>query len=60
MLSFVTNENGDKTSVIIPVDEYEALLEDLADMTVAAGRSDEPTSSLEDVVTNLKQDGLLD
>ncbi len=57
---FVTNQSGEKTSVILPIEEYEALLEDLEDMAVVAERADEPTVPLEKVVANLKKNGLLD
>jgi len=57
---FVTNQSGEKTSVILPIAEYEALLEDLDDLAVVAERTEEPTIPLEQVVANLKKDGLLD
>jgi hypothetical protein len=57
---FVTNQSGEKTSVILPIAEYEALLEDLADLAVVAERAEEPTVPLEQVIANLKKDGLLD
>ena len=31
---YVTNEEGKKTAVILPIDEFEELLEDIADMAV--------------------------
>jgi hypothetical protein len=56
---FITNERGEKTSVILPMAEYEELLEDLADLAVVAERSGEPTIPYNQVVANLKSDGLL-
>jgi hypothetical protein len=56
---FVTDQNGEKTSVILPLAEYEALLEDLDDLAVIAERANEPTVPLEQVIANLKKDGLL-
>ena len=56
---FVTDQKGKKTSVILPLAEYEALLEDLDDLVVIAERAHEPTVPLEQVVANLKKDGLL-
>ncbi|HEX4141865.1 MAG TPA: hypothetical protein VHY09_16065 [Candidatus Methylacidiphilales bacterium] len=57
---FVTNQSGEKTSVILPIAEYEALLEDLEDLAVVAERAEEPTIPLDQVVANLKKDGFLD
>ena len=56
---FVTDQNGEKTSVILPLAEYEALMEDLDDLAVIAERANEPTIPLEEVVANLKKDGFL-
>jgi hypothetical protein len=56
---FVTDQKGEKTSVILPLAEYEALLEDLDDLAVIAERANEPTVPLEQVIANLKKDGLL-
>ena len=56
---FVTNQSGEKTSVILPIAEYEALLEDLEDLAVVAERAEEPSVPLDQVIANLKKDGLL-
>lgn len=56
---FVTNQSGEKTSVILPIAEYEALLEDLEDLAVVAERAEEPSVPLAKVIANLKKDGLL-
>jgi len=56
---FVVDESGRKTAVILPVDEYEDLLEDIHDLTVIAERKDEPTISFEDLKKRLKVDGLI-
>jgi hypothetical protein len=53
---FVTDQKGEKTSVILPLAEYEALLEDLA---AAAERAHEPTIPFDQVIANLKKDGLV-
>ena len=50
---FVTNQSGEKTSVILPIAEYEALLEDLEDLAVVAERAEEPTVPLDQVIANL-------
>jgi hypothetical protein len=59
LAQFITNERGEKTSVILPMAEYEELLEDLADLAVTAERSGEATVSFDQVVSKLKSDGLL-
>ena len=56
---FVVDEEGNKQAVIIPLQQYERLLQDLHDLaTVAERRTEEPVS-LEEVKERLKRDGLL-
>lgn len=56
---FIVDESGIKKAVILPVEDYEELLEDIHDLTVIAERKDEPTISLEDMKKRLKADGLI-
>jgi len=56
---YLVDKNGHKTAVVIPVEEYEELLEDLHDLAVIAERRDEPTRSLDELKKRLKADGLL-
>ena len=56
---YVTDCDGNKKAVILPIAEYEGLLEDLQDLAVAAERRNEPTISHEQVTAELKRDGLL-
>jgi PHD/YefM family antitoxin component YafN of YafNO toxin-antitoxin module len=56
---YVIDEKGRKTAVIIPVEEYEELLEDIHDLTIIAERRDEPTITFEELKEKLKKDGLL-
>jgi PHD/YefM family antitoxin component YafN of YafNO toxin-antitoxin module len=56
---FLTDHTGHKTAVVVPLIEYESLLEDLHDLAIIAERRDEPRSSLEDVKNRLKADGFL-
>ena len=58
-LNYVTNKTGEKTAVILPIEEFEELLEDLADMAALLERRDEPTIPFEEVVAKLKKDGLV-
>ena len=55
---YIVDENGQKTAVVIPINEYEELLEDLHDLAVIAERRDEPTISFEEVKKRLREDGL--
>jgi hypothetical protein len=56
---YITDEKGKKTAVILPIEEFEELLEDLQDLAVLAERRDEPTIPHEEVVARLKRDGYL-
>ena len=47
-------KNG-PTAVILPIAEYEGLLEDLQDLAVAARRKDEPLIPLAEVKRRLKK-----
>ena len=50
---FVTDSNGVKTEVILPIDEFLELLEDLDDLAVVAKRQDEPTGPFSQVIKDL-------
>jgi len=56
---YVTDKNGVKKSVILPLDDFYELLEELEDMAAVAERKDEPTISHEQLVEDLKKNGLL-
>ena len=56
---YVTDENGRKTAVILPIEEFEELLEDLEDLAVLAERREEPTIPFDQVIDRLKRDGFL-
>jgi hypothetical protein len=58
-LKYVTDEKGEKTAVILPIDEFEELLEDIEDMAVLLERRDETTIPFEEVIVKLKKNGLL-
>lgn len=45
--------------MIIPVEEYEELLEDIHDLAIIAERRDESTITFEELKKKLKKDGLL-
>ncbi len=56
---YIVDGKGQKTAVILPVEEYEELLEDLHDLAIIAERRDEPTVSFEELKKRLHEDGLL-
>lgn len=58
-IKYVTNKSGDKTAVILPIDEFEELMEDIEDLAAVAERREEPTISHEQLLAELKQDGLI-
>lgn len=46
---FIVDESGKKTSVILPVEDYEELLGDIHDLAVIAERKDEPSISVDEL-----------
>jgi len=55
-LQYVTNQAGEKTAVILPIREFEELLEDLQDLAAVAERRTEPTVSHDEVLAELNRD----
>ena len=58
-LEYITDREGKRKAVILPVEIYEKLLEDLHDLAVIAERRDEETISLKELKERLAKDGLL-
>ena len=56
---YIIDKKGQKVAVIVPLKEYEELLEDLHDLAVIAERRDEPTLSFEEIKERLRKNGLL-
>lgn len=56
---YIIGENGQKKAVILPIEEYEELLEDVHDLAVVAERRDEPTVTFEEIKRRLKKYGFL-
>lgn len=56
---YITNESGEKTAVILPLAEFEELLEDLADLAVLAERQSEQTLPHQELIAEFERDGLL-
>ena len=58
-VQYLTDDRGERTAVVLPLPEYEKLLEDLADLAVVAERRGEPTVPHEQFVSELKRDGIV-
>ena len=58
-LQYLTDDHGERTAVVLPISNYEKLLEDLEDLAVVAERRGEPTIPHEEFVSELKRDGIL-
>ncbi len=52
-------KNGKPTAVILPIEEYEEMLEDLRDLAVVARRKNEPLIPLAEVKRGLKKNAAL-
>ncbi len=58
-VQYLTNQKGKKTAVVLPISDYERLMEDIDDLAAIADRRDEPTIPHKKFVQELKRDGLL-
>ena len=58
-LQYLTDEAGHKTAVILPMADYEKLLEDIHDLAAVADRREEPTIPHDQFLRELKKDGIL-
>jgi hypothetical protein len=58
-LQYVTNQAGEKTAVILPINEFEELLEDLQDLASVVERRDDESISHEELLAELKRDGII-
>jgi PHD/YefM family antitoxin component YafN of YafNO toxin-antitoxin module len=56
---FITDKEGNKKAVVLSISDFRELMEDLEDLAVMAERRNEPTISHEDLLAELKNDGLL-
>jgi PHD/YefM family antitoxin component YafN of YafNO toxin-antitoxin module len=56
---YVIDTEGNKTAVILSLQRYEQLMEDLHDLAVVAERREEKPISLEEMKRRLREDGLL-
>jgi PHD/YefM family antitoxin component YafN of YafNO toxin-antitoxin module len=56
---YVVDTKGNKLSVILSLERYERLMEDLHDLAVVAERRNEQPISFEEMKRRLKKDGIL-
>jgi PHD/YefM family antitoxin component YafN of YafNO toxin-antitoxin module len=56
---YVIDAAARKTGVLLSLEYYERLMEDLHDLAAVAERRDEEPISLDDLKQRLKQDGLI-
>ncbi len=56
---YLIDNAGKKTFVVLRIEEYEELIEDLHDLAIIAERRDDEKLSLEEFEKGLKTDGFL-
>ena len=56
---FLTNQQGERTAILLSIADYEAMREDLQDLAALAERRHDDRLTLEEVKQQLKADGLL-
>jgi len=56
---FIVDMRGKKTGIILPLNRYQRLMEDLHDLAVVAERRAEKSVSLQEMKRRLKKDGIL-
>jgi PHD/YefM family antitoxin component YafN of YafNO toxin-antitoxin module len=59
-VQYITDAKGERTAVILPLEEYEELLEDLHLSRVAYETKDDPSRPLSEVVEEMRNAGEID
>jgi hypothetical protein len=57
-VQYLTNEKGKKTALVMPLEDYEKLREDMDDLAVIAERRDEETIPHAEFKRGLKRNGV--
>jgi hypothetical protein len=57
--TYIVDKKGKKKAVILSIERYEELLEDLEDLAVIASRKKEPPMDWEVLKKKLKRDGII-
>jgi hypothetical protein len=58
-VQYITDDKGEKKSVIMNTTDYQSLMEDFQDLAACAERRNEETISHKEFLEELKKDGLL-
>ena len=58
-VQYITNDTGKRSAVVIPIEQFNQLLEDISDLAVMAERREEPAISHNQLKQQLMRDGLL-
>jgi hypothetical protein len=58
-LQYLTNEEGKKTAVIVPWEDYIRFMEDMEDLAAVAERREEPRIPHDQFLADLRKDGFL-
>jgi PHD/YefM family antitoxin component YafN of YafNO toxin-antitoxin module len=59
-VQYITDAQGHKTAVILPIDDYEEMLEDLHLGEIARESRDEPTRDFNEVIKELREEKEID
>ncbi|CAN5310450.1 hypothetical protein BH20ACI1_BH20ACI1_19020 [soil metagenome] len=59
-VQFITDAEGHKTAVILPIEDYEEMLEDLHFGKVARESKDEPKRDFNEFLEEVRQNGKID
>ena len=58
-LQYVTDGSGAKTAVLLPIQDYETLIDDLNDLAAIADRRNDETIPHDEFIAQLRADGIL-
>jgi len=58
-VQYITDNRGRKQSVILPVETYHEMLEDIQDLVAVAERQKERSVPLDEMKKRLKRDGVI-
>jgi hypothetical protein len=56
---YIVNDMGNKTSVVLSIEDFETILDDFEDLLVVAERKSESTTAHKDFLKELEEDGML-
>ena len=51
---YITDKKGNKSAIILPIEEYNELIEDIHDLAVIAERKDDDTITINEIKKRLK------